>query len=94
VQKNKWKHIENKYINKFQLATIQHIPSHKLKILKTESQHTKKIIYIYIYRFVHQPCTTSTAMPKFNLKKLAGVDAAQGDHLPVERTLTQGRDSF
>jgi hypothetical protein len=33
VQKNKWKHFENKYINKFQL-TIQNIPNHKLKILK------------------------------------------------------------
>jgi hypothetical protein len=34
VQKNKWKHFENK----FQLTIIQNIPNHKLKILKASSQ--------------------------------------------------------
>jgi hypothetical protein len=49
---NKWKHSENKYINKFKQTTIQNIPNHKLKILKAGSQ--KNIICSPNLRYVYR----------------------------------------
>jgi hypothetical protein len=65
VQKNKWKHFENKYINKFQLTTIQKIPNHKLKILKADTREN-----IDLSPPPPQTCASSTAVPKFNFKNL------------------------
>jgi hypothetical protein len=85
VQKNKWKHFENKYINKFQLTTIQNIPNNKLKILKAGSQKNIDLSPKLALRLPPYPNLT---------KKLTSVDAAQSDRLPAERIVTQGRHCF